>query len=66
MKLYNMNKAPLKTIFFDGDIASGKPMIYTGILLHRVLNTVMIPQPTRNFSKLGFHKLMWIRILIRG
>ena len=28
MKLYNMNKAPLKTIFFDGDIGSGKPMIY--------------------------------------
>ena len=28
MKLYNINKDPLKTIFFDGNDGSGKPMIY--------------------------------------
>lgn len=28
MKLYNINKDPLKTIFFDGNDGSGKSMIY--------------------------------------
>ena len=28
MKLYNINKDPLNTIFFDGNDGSGKSMIY--------------------------------------